>query len=192
MGGIYWVMAPQDIFLFRERRAVKDVLSLDQLHEPTLWDHRFWVDPGIKDAFPSGTIIQALGDLEHAVHPSTSALRAYAQDERCGGAKINNGNDAPLSPFVPRAIGPVGTEVEGSSGKRGSLLTSPPKECWDSRNDDSDVIPKRAWSTLPALWEKGKVVAVPHLCYDLLGCREDLRKFINLKPLFHDSLRFTI
>lgn len=53
-------------------------------------------------------------------------------------------------------------------------------------------IPKRVWFTLPALWEKGKVVAVPHLCYDLLRCGEDLKKFICLKPLFHNSLRFTI
>lgn len=183
MGGIYWVMTSQDIVLFRERRAVKDVLSLDQLHEPTLWDQRFWVDPGIKKFFPLGTIIKALGNLEHAVHPSTSALRAYAQDERCGGPKINNGNDAPLSPFV-LSVGPVRTEVKGSSEKRGSLLTSLPKECWNSHNDDADVIPKQAWPTLPALWEKGNVVAVPHLCYDLLKCGTDLRKFIYLKPLF--------
>jgi hypothetical protein len=54
------------------------------------------------------------------------------------------------------------------------------------------LIPPHAWPTLPALWEKGKVVAVPHLCYSLLECENDLRKFINLKPLFHDSLRFTI
>lgn len=54
------------------------------------------------------------------------------------------------------------------------------------------LIPTRAWPTLPALWEKGKVVVVPHLCYDLLKCGKDLQKFIYLKPLFHDSLRFTI
>lgn len=53
-------------------------------------------------------------------------------------------------------------------------------------------IPFRAWSTLPALWVKGKVVAVPHLCYTQFKCEKDLRKFIYLNPLFHDSLRFTI
>lgn len=54
------------------------------------------------------------------------------------------------------------------------------------------LIPARVWPTLPALWEKGKVVVIPHLCYDPLEYGKDLRKFIYLKPLFHDSLRFTI
>lgn len=53
-------------------------------------------------------------------------------------------------------------------------------------------LPSRAQRTLPALWVKGKVVAVPQLCYDLLMCEEDLGKFIYLKPFFHNFLRFTI
>lgn len=60
------------------------------------------------------------------------------------------------------------------------------------RKEVNSCIPAHTWSTLPALWEKGKVVAVPHLCYDLLKCEKDLRKYIYLKPLFHDSLRITI
>jgi len=53
-------------------------------------------------------------------------------------------------------------------------------------------IPPRVWPTLPALWVKGEVVTIPHLCYNNFGCEKDFRKFIYLKPLFHDSLRFTI
>jgi tRNA(Ile)-lysidine synthase len=163
MGGVYWVILPQDIVLFRERRAVKDVLSLDQLHEPTLWDHRFLVDPGIKNYFPSGTTIQALGDLEHAVHPSTSA------------------------PF---------RDPRSGRTEKGRLLHTvrPERSCEAAKPKDRMVgtIPKRAWPTLPALWVKGKVVAVPRLCYPTEKSEEDLQKLISLKPLFHDSLRFIV
>lgn len=53
-------------------------------------------------------------------------------------------------------------------------------------------IPSHARATLPALWIKGKVVIIPHLGYSIAKCEMDLEKFIYLKPLFHDSLRFTI
>jgi tRNA(Ile)-lysidine synthase len=45
-------------------------------------------------------------------------------------------------------------------------------------------IPARAKTSLPAFWLKGKLVAVPHLCYNKLKNGEDIKKFINLKPLF--------
>lgn len=54
------------------------------------------------------------------------------------------------------------------------------------------LLPACALPTLPALWLKGKVVAVPHLCYSSIECAEDMKKFISLKPLFHNSLTFTI
>ena len=60
------------------------------------------------------------------------------------------------------------------------------------KKEITSSIPSRVWPALPALWVKGKVVIIPHLCYDLSKCEKDLRKFIYLKPLFHDSLRFTI
>jgi len=53
-------------------------------------------------------------------------------------------------------------------------------------------LPPRVWPTLPALWVEGKVAAIPHLCYGEVLCEKDFSKFISLKPLFHDSLRFTI
>lgn len=53
-------------------------------------------------------------------------------------------------------------------------------------------IPRRIWPSLPAIWVKEEVVAIPHLCYTSLRCETDLEKYIYLKPLFHDSLRFTI
>ena len=83
--------------------------------------------------------------------------------------------DSRLSQYVPKEsiIGPMG------------LIPGLKKEV-------KSPIPAQVWPTLPALWEKGKVVAVPHLCYDLLKCGKDLSKFFYLKPLFHDSLRFTI
>lgn len=83
--------------------------------------------------------------------------------------------DPELSQYVPRDI------FIGSLGSNHEL-----------QKEIKSFIPKLAWPTLPALWEKGKVVAVPHLCYDLLSCEKDLRKFFSLKPLFHDSLRITI
>ncbi|HUX80218.1 MAG TPA: ATP-binding protein, partial [Alphaproteobacteria bacterium] len=52
-------------------------------------------------------------------------------------------------------------------------------------------IPRRVWPTLPALWVNGTVVSIPHFCYDTESAMDHL-KFFYLKPLFHDSLTFTI
>jgi tRNA(Ile)-lysidine synthetase-like protein len=60
------------------------------------------------------------------------------------------------------------------------------------KKETQSTLSPRVWPTLPALWVKGKVVAVPHLCYDKSKCEMDLRELIYLKPLFHDSLTFTI
>lgn len=125
-GGIYWVFSGDDMYLFREVRAIREKVVLSQLQEPILWDQRFWIDPGLKDYFSPDTIVGPLG--------SVSGLKK----------EVNS------------------------------------------------LIPKRGWPMLPALWEKGKVVAIPHLCYNSLSCEKDLRKFFSLKPLFHDSLRITI
>lgn len=167
MGGIYWVVSSQDIFLFRERRAVKDIVPLDQLHEPTLWDHRFWVDPGLQNYFPSGATIQALEDSGVALF--RASLRAPV-----GGVAIQRQKDHPLQMLL----------------KFKSELLHP--ALGRARNDIVDIIPKRAWPTLPALWVKGKVVAVPHLCYSTEKSEKNLQKLISLKPLFHDSLRFIV
>jgi tRNA(Ile)-lysidine synthase len=59
------------------------------------------------------------------------------------------------------------------------------------KKEISSLIPACVWPTLPALWVKGNVVSIPHFCYDIKN-RRDHRKFFYLKPLFHDSLRFTI
>lgn len=125
-GGIYWIFSRDDMYLFREIRAIREKVVLSQLQEPILWDQRFWIDPGLKDYFSPDTIVGPLG--------SVSGLKK----------EVNS------------------------------------------------LIPKRGWPMLPALWEKGKVVAIPHLCYNSLSCEKDLRKFFSLKPLFHDSLRITI
>jgi len=53
------------------------------------------------------------------------------------------------------------------------------------------TIPSAIWSTLPAIEVKGKIVSIPHLCYNLDN-EVNQRKFFYLKPLFHDSLTFTI
>lgn len=58
--------------------------------------------------------------------------------------------------------------------------------------DMETSLPRQAWSTLPGLWVKEEVVAVPHLCYNKLDSEKDFQKFISLKCLFHDLLRFTI
>lgn len=60
------------------------------------------------------------------------------------------------------------------------------------KKEVTSSLPPRVWPTLPALWVEGKVAAIPHLCYNEMLCGKDLSKFISLKPLFHDSLRFTI
>ncbi|OJW52660.1 MAG: tRNA lysidine(34) synthetase TilS [Alphaproteobacteria bacterium 41-28] len=59
------------------------------------------------------------------------------------------------------------------------------------KKEINSSIPRRAWPTLPALWVKGKVVSIPHFRYNIEN-EMDHRKFFYLKPLFHDSLRFTI
>jgi tRNA(Ile)-lysidine synthase len=56
----------------------------------------------------------------------------------------------------------------------------------------SQLPPRRILPTLPALWLKGEVVAIPHLCYSILDNEVDLKKIFKLKPIFHNSLRFTI
>lgn len=45
------------------------------------------------------------------------------------------------------------------------------------------LIPRSVWPTLPALWSKGKIVSIPHFCYNELS-ETDYRKFFYLKPLF--------
>jgi len=60
------------------------------------------------------------------------------------------------------------------------------------KKEIKSTLPRSIWPTLPALWEKGNLVAIPHLCYSKVSCEKDLREFISLKPLFHDSLTFTI
>src|SRR3989338_3805730 len=52
-------------------------------------------------------------------------------------------------------------------------------------------IPPSVWPTLPALLAKGKIVSIPHFCYNI-DKDENQRKFFYLKPLFYDSLMFTI
>ena len=125
-GGIYWSFSLEEIKLYREKRAVTHRIPLCALHEQTLWDQRFWLDPQLTTSVP------------------------------------NTGE-----------IGPLGAA---------SFETK----------EINTLIPKYVWPTLPALWNEGKVVAIPHLCYSVPECGEDFRKFISLKPLFHDSLRFTI
>ena len=63
--------------------------------------------------------------------------------------------------------------------------------CPGLKKEVTSSIPSHIWPTLPALWFEGKVVSVPHLCYDVKS-GVDFHKFFYLKPLFHDSLRFTI
>lgn len=164
-GGICWVFSGGDLYLFREIRAIREKVVLSQLQEPILWDQRFWIDPGLKDYFSSETIFAPLG----VPGLSTPSLRAPT-----GGVAIQEQHPDCLKMFLKSKTG---------------LLR--PALC-RTRNDDADIIPKRAWPTLPALWLKGKVVAIPHLCYNSLTCEKDLRKFFSLKPLFHDSLRITI
>lgn len=135
-GGIYWIVSPEKILLFRENRAIAEGLLLSSLQKTTLWDKRFWIDPQLKEYVPEGTILGPLGQ------------------ERL----------QPLQEFLMMA----------------------------ERTQQNKRIAKFIHPTLPALWFKGELVAVPHLCYSLLECENDLRKFINLKPIFHDSLRFTI
>jgi tRNA(Ile)-lysidine synthase len=155
-GGIYWVFSPEEIFLFRERRAIDEGFSVSVLKEKTLWDQRFWIDPRLKDYVPNDIVIGPLGVFNKKV--SSQSLEEGVVIQKSHKKKLDcDGAYAP-------------------------------------RNDDHGNLTyaQHIVSTLPALWLKGKVVAVPHLCYSLLECENDLRKFINLKPLFHDSLRFTI
>ncbi len=55
-----------------------------------------------------------------------------------------------------------------------------------------NAIPHHALISLPALWEKGKVVAILPLCYSNLSREKELQKLILLKPLFHESLMITM
>lgn len=52
-------------------------------------------------------------------------------------------------------------------------------------------LPSSVWPTLPAIEVKGKIVSIPHLCYNIEN-EVSQRKFFYLKPLFHDSLTFTM
>ncbi|MBL8676263.1 MAG: tRNA lysidine(34) synthetase TilS [Alphaproteobacteria bacterium] len=52
-------------------------------------------------------------------------------------------------------------------------------------------LPPSVWPTLPAIEVKGKIVSIPHLCYNIEN-EVNQRKFFYLKSLFHDSLTFTI
>jgi tRNA(Ile)-lysidine synthase len=51
------------------------------------------------------------------------------------------------------------------------------------KKEISSSIPPRVWPTLPALWVKGEIVSVPHLCYTQ-KMNVDFRRFFYLKPLF--------
>ncbi len=52
-------------------------------------------------------------------------------------------------------------------------------------------LPYSVWQTLPALWVKGNIVSVPHLCYSEESDLDD-RKFFSVKPLFCDPEKATI
>jgi len=60
-GGIHWIIKKDEIFLFREFRAIKDSLCLDDIKTETLWDNRFWIDPAIKEYVSRETILAPLG-----------------------------------------------------------------------------------------------------------------------------------
>lgn len=160
-GGIYWMFSQEEIFLFREQRAIKEKFYVSQLQGKTLWDQRFWVDPQLSQYVSKDVMIGPLGTVSNlnVIHVpakagNTATQNNYFIDSRLGG------NDN--------------------------------REIAKGFSSSHTPIPKRAWPTLPALWEKGKVVAIPHLCYNGLECGEDLKKFIYLKPLFHHSLRIII
>jgi tRNA(Ile)-lysidine synthase len=165
-GGIYWSFSRKGIFLFRERRAVQQEIPVSQLQGKILWDQRFWVDPRLSQYVSKDIIVGPLGAVSFSdVIPAQARVPSNFMES-------NNY-------FVDSRLrgDDIGVVFKGYS--------SCPKNI-------KSLIPPHGWPTLPALWEKGNVVAVPHLCYDLLKCGTDLRKFIYLKPLFHDSLRFTI
>ncbi|MBA3814191.1 MAG: tRNA lysidine(34) synthetase TilS [Alphaproteobacteria bacterium] len=166
-GGIYWVFSHEEIFLFRERRAIQQGFSISSLQEKTLWDQRFWIDPQLKEYVPEGTI---LGSLKSGWLNSTVETKS-------------------LSRATPWKSGELSEAIQKCHMKK--------LDCAGAHVPRNDNLGKAIYlhqfvPTLPALWVKGKVVAVPHLCYATLECEKDLRKFIYLKPLFHDSLRFTI
>ena len=70
-------------------------------------------------------------------------------------------------------------------------LLSPLKNHPLPKKEIVSSIPPSVWPTLPALWQKGRIVSIPHLCYTVVK-DENHRKFFYLKPLFHDSLTLTI
>ena len=79
VGGIYWQMTPENIFLFREKRVVKEEISIASLEEKTLWDHRFWIDPQIKEYVPEDTILGSLGHLSFNLSGSSPRVRSTSR-----------------------------------------------------------------------------------------------------------------
>ncbi len=72
-GGIYWVPQREDVLLLREISVLPEKMPLSSLQEPVLWDHRFWIDPRLKDHVPEGTILAPLGlahGLKKEIHSS--------------------------------------------------------------------------------------------------------------------------
>lgn len=124
-GGIYWFSQAGRLYLSRELKAAAPPLALKSLQHPTTWDHRFCIQPDLKENFPEEAFIAPLG--------------------------------SPISPDIPKTQFPV-----------------------------------RLLPSFPAIWMEEKIAAIPHLCYTSLNYRKDLKKFISIRPLFHDSLRFTI
>jgi tRNA(Ile)-lysidine synthase len=61
-GGIYWVLAKDTIFLFREFSAIKEKLYLKDLTGKNLWDQRFWIHSDIQTSFPEETYCGPLGN----------------------------------------------------------------------------------------------------------------------------------
>jgi hypothetical protein len=116
-GGIYWLFHQKEILLLREISAIKEKILLSNLKQSTLWDHRFWIDPGIQKSVSRETLLAPLG-----------------------------------------AVIPFKKEITSS-------------------------IPSFVWPTLPALWVKGEIVSVPHLCYTQ-QTDVNFRKFFYLKSLF--------
>lgn len=71
------------------------------------------------------------------------------------------------------------------------VVLAPLRSIPSFKKNIASSIPSSAWPSLPTLWIKEKIVSIPHLCYNV-DCAEDIQKYIYIKPLFHNSLRFTI
>jgi tRNA(Ile)-lysidine synthase len=166
--------------------------------------------------------VQVMNILEKITCPSdmsfsTGLLRSARNDE--GGARWTSPFTAGGIYWIPRPNDILLLREKSTMKDTLRLETLEEKTLWDQRfwidpalkdqvpqetilaplahahhlkKEITSPLPPRVWPTLPALWVEGKVAAIPHLCYDALLCGRDLNKFISLKPLFHDSLRFTI